>query len=274
MAKPPKSIPQPIREGYTGSYTRQPSRFQMEDNQYRTRRETSRRQFNYSLTWKLNWAQLDLFEAWVEYDLAQGKGYFEIEFAGKTISVRPTTGMPTVNPVGDKWSVKMDVEELRAAPIVAPKSAFLPTWPSSLPEFESAEYMLSKVGAVTKSDIDFGVSDMRVRFQQRLTQYGGKIYLNQAQRDAFWDYYQNSLIDGFAWFLAPFVNSKSQTKLKARFIENPVETPLNSWYSISVKLETTKAPIMAFADYEATKLYVNTYVEAGYVEYGYVGEQQ
>lgn len=271
MAKPPSIIPLPIRDGYSGTPTRPFRRFQMEDNQYRTIRETSADQFTYSLSWKLDWEQAERFEAWLEYDLGQGVGSFELDFAGKTITVKPSTGMPSYSPMGAKWLVRMEVVELRSPPAITPRTGQLPEWPSELPEFEQEQYTFGKVNAVTKSDIDFGLPDMRVRFQQRTTQFSGTIILNQTQRDKFWEFYKDTLVNGCAWFLAPFVNYLGLNNLKAKFIEQPVETPLSSWYSISLSLDTTKAPIMSYSDYQNTKGFVNDYVEPGYVEDGYVG---
>jgi len=249
MALIPSFMPTPIRDGYAGGWVRSFSRVQMEDNQYQTRRETSREQFAYALSWKLDYTQLAMFEGWLEYDLAKGTGYFDVNFAGKTVTVKPSTGMPEVSPVGSKWLVKLAVEELQSAPVISPRNGVLPSWPIGLPSFESDGYAYAKDSAVTKSDIDFGVADMRVRFRERVTKFTGKILVDLNQRNLFWQFYKDSLINGSAYFLCPFVGSQGETKLRSRFAEKPTEAPNGSWFAISVSLETVKAPILTANQY-------------------------
>lgn len=252
MAMMPSIFPPPIRDGYSGNYSREPKRFQMEDSQYLNDQQSIRKMFNYSLTWKLNFKLTKLFEAWVEYGLSQGVDYFTFNFAGKLITVRPSTGMPSYTPAGDKWLVKMDVEELRAAPVMPVRNGFIPVWPSTLPSFESTEYSIGKVNAITKSDLENGVSDERVRFQERVTEYGGKILCNQTQRDLFWEFYQNTLINGASYFMAPFVNAHTVANQRSRIVDGTVnEAPLNSWYAISFRLETLANPIISKTEYLA-----------------------
>lgn len=250
MALIPSIFPPPIRDGYSGAFSREPKRFQMEDSQYLNDQQSIRKVFNYSLTWKLTFKLAELFEAWVEYGLSQGVDYFSFNFAGKLITVRPSTGMPSYTPAGAKWLVSMDVEELRAAPVISVSTGFIPVWPSTLPSFESAEYSIGKVNAVTKSDLENGVSDERVRFQDRVTEFGGKIICNQTQRDLFWSFYQDTLINGASYFMAPFANAHTVANQRSRIVDGTVtETSLNSWYAISFRLETLANPIISKSQY-------------------------
>lgn len=252
MAMMPSIFPPPIRDGYTGTYSRTPKRFQMEDSQYLNDQQSIRKMFNYSLTWKLTFKLAELFDAWVEYGLSQGIDYFTFNFGGKLITVRPSTGMPSYTVSGDKWLVKMDVEELRASPIIPAKTGSIPIWPETLPIFESSEYSIGKVNAITRSDLENGVSDERVRFQERITEFGGKILCDQIQRDLFWNFYQDTLINGASYFMAPFGNAHTLDKQRSRIVDGTInESPLNSWYAISFRLETVANPIISKAQYLA-----------------------
>lgn len=245
----PRLLPIPTREGYAASPGVEFKRYQMEDGQYSTIRQFASTPFNYTLNWRLTFAQADLFEAWLEYEAGRGAAFTEIPFLGKVRKVRPITGTPVFKTTGGGWDVSMDVEEIIAAPSIPPRTGKLPIWPNALPELESAGFSLSKVGAVTRTDITSGLAETRVRFRDRLTQYTGTLKLNLSQRDLFWDFYHNDLIDGYAHFMAPFANARSQSKIKARFFDLPSESPLGAWFTVSVSLETTKAPIMSHAQY-------------------------
>jgi len=267
----PQALPEAVRDSYQGTPSLQPKRFQMEDSQYRIQRQSVAQSFNYSLSWKMTFVQTQIFEAWFEYVIGGGVNYFDITFAGKQIHVKPTTGIPSYTPIGDKWLVKLDVKELQAKPIVPTRTGILPVWPSTMPTFERDGYTIGPVGSVTQSDLEAGNELGRVRFRQRLTQFSGKIYCDQTQRDLLWEFYRDTLINGAAWFIAPFANAKTSDNQRARIVQQPVETPLSGWYSISLSLETVNAPIMSRSEYALHRDFINDYVEADYVVDDYVG---
>jgi len=267
----PRILPQAIRDGFQGTFSRQPKRFQMEDSQYRVKRESVAQLFVYSLSWKMTWLETQIFEAWIEYSLAQGAGYFTIKIGGVPTLVRPLTAAPVYTPMGIKWGVKMDVEELRAKPVVSSRTGVLPVWPTSLPVYEQDSYSIGKVLPMTRTDIESGYPDERVRFKQRLTQFTGKILCTPEQRELFWDYHRDTLINGSAWFMGPFASARSTDFQRVRFVESPVETPTGAWYSITMKLETVNAPIMSREEFLQYSDFINDYVEADYIEDDYVG---
>jgi hypothetical protein len=243
----------------------------MDDGQNRQIRVGSSSPFTYTLNWSLTYDQTKFFEAWIEYDVARGAGYTDIPIGNRTVNVRPVTGVPVYTPNGAKWVVSLDVEELQAGPVIPARNGVLPVWPGTLPEFEKDSYTLSDPGAVTRSDIDNGRAEMRVRFRGRVTEYSGKLILTQSQRDIFWQFWKNTLINGQTWFMAPFANAVSQSKLRARIVAAPVESPNGAWYELTFALETVNAPIMSIYEYHAIGTFVNTYVVSGYVDDGYAG---
>lgn len=215
--------------------------------------------------------QAEFFDAWLEYDVGRGTLYTEIPIANKTVTVKPKTGVASFTPNGAKWLVSLDVEEIRPGPAIAARNGILPVWPGTLPDIEKDGYSLAKTGSVTRSDIENGEAEMRTRFRNRVTEYGGKLLLDQTQRDLFWSFWKDNLINGQTWFIAPFANALSQSKLRARIISAPEETPTGAWYELKFMLETVSAPMLSYEDYRAIGTFINTYVLSGYVEDGYAG---
>lgn len=249
----PKSLPIPTRDNYTGAPSLPTRRFKMDDGQYFQQRQGNRNPFKYSLTWKLTYAQTDLFAAWLEYDVSQGSGEAQVPIMGRQVTVKPTTGVASYTPSGNKWAVTLEVEEILSAPVVSARSGVLPEWPAEFPEFDSPSYTLSMPDSVTASDIDTGRNELRTRFSQRVTQASGSMLMSQAQRDAFWLFWKDSLINGNAWFLAPFVNARFSGKLRARICTAPSETPNGAMYTITMTIETANAPSMGRAEYQAKR---------------------
>lgn len=267
----------PTRESYSGQVSVDNRRSQMEDGQFAQRRRWASLPFRYNLVWKLTFKQAEMFEAWLEYEVKVGTTfiYAEVPLMGRTVNVRPVTGMPSYSPKGASWIVTMEVEEKWDKPIVPKRTGVLPQWPDALPDLESVGFTLSKINAITVSDIEGGIPDMRERFRDQLSQYQGTLILNQSQRDVFWRFFKDDLIGGLSWFNAPFANARSQEHRRARIVNNQaVESAQGSWYSVAITLETTNTPLMSREEYFAGFVFINDYVEAGYVVDGYVGRYE
>lgn len=266
----PSFLPIPNRSNYSAQPGLEPARFKMEDGQYRQKRQSNRSPFRYTLSWAFDWQQARLFAGWLEYSVIRTGVDIEIPIGGKTVSVRPVNYNPTYTPTNGGWSVQMEVEEIQNGPTL-PAVKGLPTWPASLPDFETEGFTFSTPDAVSRSDIDNGLAETRLRFRDRRSQYQGNIYLDPVQRDAFWSFWRDTLLNGQRFFLAPFANPESQDKYRARLITAPVETPQGSWYSLALQLEAIRVPIMSYTEYLTYSGFINTYVDKDYVEDGYVG---
>lgn len=267
----PSFLPQPVRDGYTAGPTQQYQRTLMDDGQYSQIRRWSNVPMGYKLTWHLNFKQAQLFEAWLEYDAGRGIGPIDIPIAGKTVRCKPVTGMPEYRLDGFRWVVSMDVVEYQTIPVLSTPRVVLPEWPVELPSFENTEFQYGKVNAMLVSDQKAGPSESRVRFRDRVSNNVAKIVVSLEQRNIFWEFYRNQLLGGVSWFHAEFSNAYSQGKQRVRLIEPPKETPNGAWFNISISVEMVRAPMMTTEEYRENFTLVNDYVEAGYVESGYVG---
>lgn len=268
---PSSKLPQPIRDNFRGSPKLAKTRIQMDDGSYFDRRRWTKQPFVYSLSFIYTFEQLKFFEAWFEYRVLRREGWFNIDIAGETLSVRPLTGEPSVKAQNSKWSVSFDVMTLTSAPVLPASTGLLPVWPTALPRFESSDYTYARANSYSISDIPDGMPESRQRFRTNLTKWTTKIYVDLAGRAAFWNFYRNTLADGLAWFEAEFDNGFGDSQVRAKFSDKPAESPLGAWFEISVALEAFNVPRITENEYNASRTFVNDYVEAGYVVDGYVG---
>lgn len=272
MANYPTQLPIPARDGYTGQLPQKRHRFQMDDDLYSDVRRWGRQPFRYNLTWRLqSYEQAAIFEAWVEYTLNAGVNWVDVPLADKTVRVRAVDGKPSYKPVGMGWDVSMAFDELRSAP-TAYNKVTLATWPMSLPLLDKRDFNIVPTGGPAYSDINDGLPEVRRRFRTRNTMYKGKILMNLAQRDIFWDFYRNAIQDGIAYFNAPFANSLGERLLRARISESPQESPEGCQFWIAMGLETFEAPMLTYQEYiDLTSVFVEDYIDVGYFDSGYIG---
>lgn len=270
MANYPKQLPIPARDGYLGGMPQKRHRFQMDDDLFSDVRRWGSQPYRYNLTWRLQtYKQTEIFEAWVEYTLNAGVNWADIPLADKTVRLRAVDGKPSYKPVGMGWDVSMAFDELRSAPSAYTQQA---VWPETLPLLDKRDFTIVPTSGPAYSDIQEGLPEVRRRFRTRNTMYSGKILMNLAQRDIFWEFYKNATQDGIAYFQAPFANAMGERLLRARISENPSETPEGCQFWISLQLETFEAPLMSYGEYlELTSIFVSDYIEDGYFESGYIG---
>lgn len=265
-------LPQPVRDGYTATPGKLKSRALMDDGFYQDKRRWGKQPFQYNFQWRFNWDQLKMFEGWFEHMVLRGDGWFTIEIAGQTLTVRPMATEPNVMFTQGYWTVALLVEQITAAPVIAPRSGVLPVWPVDLPTLEAEGYSYSKSGSWLRSEIEDGLAETRNRFRSKLTTFNGKVNLTLEERNEFWDFYRNATIDGVSWFLMPFENGHGRTLVRAKFgATAPTEMPLGALYSLTMTFETDEAPLLTKNEYIALFPIVNDYVESGYVDDGYVG---
>lgn len=266
----PKVLPVPTRDGYGKRPSYSAPRFKMDDGNYRAKTIAGAVPYTYALTWNLTYPQTRFFEAWLEYDIIRAQEPMQIPLAETVINVEPKTGIPTYRPNGSKWLVSLEVEEIRAGGALPVRGAPLPSWPVNLPDFESSGFSLSAPDSVAVSDIEAGRRELRERFYQRTTTYGGSMIMDLSQRNEFWQFWNDTLLAGKRRFLAPFANAKSQAPLKAKFAQVPEETTNGAWFNIAIVLDTLEAPMLSYDEYREFFHFVNTYADF-YVEDGYAG---
>lgn len=270
MLNYPEILPTPSRDGYGGSFALKMNRFEMDDGGYRGARQWASQPFRYNFTWQLTSYYLaQVFEAWVEYTLNGGVEYVEIPYMDGNVKCRAATGVPTFTPNGAGWTVTMQFDELRAAPGAFPGRSI---WPDTLPDFDKTNFQLMPTKGFAVSDIETGNPQVRKRFRSRVTTYSGRMFMTAEQRSEFWTFYQNKLMHGISAFDAPFSGPAGTTRVRAKIIEQPTESAEGSCFWMSLKMETTNAPLMSSDDYfAAVATYENDYCEPDYVVNGYVG---
>lgn len=268
----PLVLPQPVREGYSAGPNQAFERTLMDDGQYSHRRVWSQIPMRYTLSWNLSFTEAELFEAWIEYDGNRGAGPLEIPIAGVTVTCRPITGMPSIKSLGSRWLVSLDVIEYQNITQPSAPTGILPEWPAILPSLEASDFVYGKVDAMLVSNFEAGPMEARVRFRDRVSRNESMILVNLEERNAFWSFYRTELMGGAAWFYGEFSNPTAIANRRIRIVEPPEESANGALFAIRLKLETTRAPIMDYANYVAQAHYVNNYVEAGYVEASYVGD--
>lgn len=270
MANYPSQLPLPVRDGYQGGLPQKRKRFQMDDDLFTDVRLWGSQPFRYNLTWKLQtYEQAAIFEAWVEYTLNAGVNWVDIPLADRTVKVKAVDGKPSYKPVGMGWDVSMAFDELRGMPTQYTKQA---VWPMTLPLLDKRDFNIVPTGGPLYSDIENGLPEVRRRFMTRNTVYAGKILMNVAQRDIFWQFYRNDLQNGLAYFMAPFANSLGERLVRARISESPVESPEGCQFWIKLGFETFQAPMLTYQEYlDLVSEFVSDYIQSGYFEDEYIG---
>ena len=271
MKKYPSNLPVVLREGFTAGINLKREPLTMDDGQSFNRRVWGKTPFGYNLTWLLTSKELRLLEAWLEYDIFRTGESFTIDIGGTVQTVRPKTGELKVTYQGGNWFTSLSVEKVVDAPVFGDINQ-LPVWPSTLPTLEGDDYSYSTNSGNVASDIEAGTSQLRKRFRDNNTEFSGSILVDTQGLADFWNFYTNTAINGTAWFDFPFEDGKGRSVIRAKFGNTrPAVTPFSSWYQVTLSLETNRKPIYNITEYNELRPIINDYVEAGYVEEGYVG---
>lgn len=243
----------------------------MDDGSTTDLRRFASQPFVQTLVWYLPTYDLAaLFEAWIEYSVNDGEEYVNMPLMGRLVPMRAIGDAPEYTPSGSGWRVSMQWQSIDAAPGAWKGQAY---WPAHFPHLDAQDFSIVPTQGPQRSDIPVGLEEVRRRFRTRNTTYKGRLLMDQQTRDEFWTFYRDDLQHGLAYFHAPFSNSVvSETLIRARFSETPEEEPVGSHYWLRVTFDTMNAPMMSKNDYlERVTIFVNDYVEAGYVVDGYVG---
>lgn len=269
MTKYPSILPACLRSSFASAPARTKRQLEMDDGTTMRRRAEAKSLRSMTLSWFFNERDTQIFDGFLEYSCNRGIGEFQINI-GQTLTVVRPISRPTYTPTASGWNVSLDVVTVGAPSSIPPATANLPEWPFPF-TFERSDFRL-KGNPFAMSDIEAGGLDSRNRFRSRVYKYTGRMTMSPEDRDAFWQFYRDSLINGASWFVAPFYSAMSNGRKKARFSQEPSENPNGLWFTIQMELETVDLPIMTRSDYDNIWPFINTYVEAGYVEDGYVGE--
>lgn len=250
---PLDKLPIPVRDDYGRAFSNSFQRTPMDDGQFRTRSMYGKQPEKISLTWKLNWEQLQFFEGWVEYDLDGGVAWFDLALSPalptETYSFLAPGPNYAFNENTNNWVVTVEVRTLAPAPLIQ-QIGYLPTWPALLPEPEKSGYSFSVPDHITYGNVEGGESGARRRFTDKLTNYRARWILDSVQVDLFRAFVKEQLANGLAYFMAPFANGMGATQLKARFTSPPNYTPLGAIWMVTAQLETTFAPLISKIMYE------------------------
>lgn len=257
MENYPAQLPPPVRDGFSSSKKQSMPTTQMDDGRPRLKRRYSVQPKTFVVTWHFTWDDLSLFEAFVEYDLGGGAEWFMLpifhdEAPLKVRMVAGEQGQYSVNFLSDgDWEVKAELEYIVSAPVVPSATGILPNWISDFPEPEQSNYGYNYNNSVIRSKIETGLAEQRRRFKERVTMYRFVWICTPAQKNQIEDYVKNTLIDGFSWFNAPFVNGMGVATVRARFVSPLVVSPLGGAYNVSANLMTLNPPIMSEETYDS-----------------------
>lgn len=268
----PQILPCPSADGYTGGPRTPVRRVQMDDGQYSDQGRVAHLEYQKNLSWLLTFEQTKIFGAWLEYTVNQGAGWDTITIGGKELRISPLSD-PVYRENGRLWRVTLPVRFLSRSPAVPARSGVLPPWPAVLPNMQRGQYEYGYDESISYSEMDAQVAESRVRFQERVSQCRGRILMTAEQRDIFWDFYTDTLINGSLPFLGQFpsAHGAASSALRCRIINNPEESAVGVYYRISLQLETVELPIMSLEEYNSFRVFINDYVEEGYVVDYYVG---
>lgn len=273
----PSLLPIPTREAYQGTWFSPKRRTKMDDGSTRGRRKNLSNPRVFTYTWKLTWSQRALFDGWMKFENANGQNFVDLPAAGVpgTVLAKCLDGNPSCTPEpGGNWTVS--ARFLTRSPIiVAQPLTELPVWPSILPDYESDGYNITKIDPNAASSVSrYATPQTRQRFKSINIEYSVSIICTATQREAFIDFYYNTLLDGTGWFATRFVNSVDNGLTRVRITDHPTEEPIGAIYGIKFILETSEARTMTRAEYDALTLvdqpddndYALNYFEEDYAE--------
>ncbi len=249
----PTTLPRPVREGYQGSYLSPQKGTKMDDDTTRVRRKGASNPLVMTFTWDLSMYQRGIFDGWMRYDNAFGNNWVDLPGPGNTmINVRCLDGAPTYTPQpGGRWKVSGRFMQ-RMPKFAYPAKGALPVWPSTLPDYESDQYSMSRVDPLILSDINpQSTPESRVRRLNQVGKFQHSVILTPAQREIFIQFYYHTLCGGtFFWRSKVPAALGGFTQVRAQFSGTPVERPYNGIYEVSFEVTTEDLPIINYNDYQ------------------------
>lgn len=251
----PSILPLPLRDGFSREYRTKMRRTRMDDGSTLARRMFAGHAYDIKLTFHFTPNERRIFDAFVKYDCAYGTAWFNMPIRPNTakVPVKMTGNAPSVKPLGLDWEVSftvMTMSDLTFATAVAPNLTALTVWPTNipLPNKDSYSTQISNLFVEDNFD-DGGKPNSRSRNTYKETVIQATWLLSAAERDRFFQFYKNQLLDGYLPVLMPFYNGSGLTQVKCAFQEFPTETAQGAAFQVSAKLSTFDAPTITLAAY-------------------------
>lgn len=274
----PTVLPRPVRDSYAVELQTKQQRTAMDAGNTRVRRKVLSKPHIITLSWHVNTYQRAMFDAWLKYEAMFGQNWVTIPnpYGDGEIEAQFVTGNPDIAADGaSNWVISASMR-LRGRKFVVPAKGAMPTWPTTLPAFESGTYKIRKVDPSSASKVSaLATPYERQRFKTINTEYDCSITnLTQAQRQYFWDFFDNTLAGGDGYFYAVFENGIDKLPTRVRISVDPTEAAQGALFTIAFSLETREARTMTRAqyieelapEYSDTNDYSDGYFAEDYVE--------
>lgn len=244
-------LPYPVRESYSGQYAEQPRAVKMDSGRSRMRRRHSVQPDAITISFRFTYKQLEYFEAWLKWKVANAVGYFTLalnpDLPAQTYRL---TKYPDISyDPGANWIVDCAVEIVRAAP-TGSKITQLRTFPITLPMPEQSGYGITRPDAVTRSNVTGGLASERNRFVNEVGIVTMKWILDSNEILIWDDFVHNQLFGGLAPFKGWFTNGRgAKSDQVIQFVESPKKTTNGQLYMIEVKAQTMNIPTMTYLEF-------------------------
>lgn len=263
---PLDKCPYPVRDSYSGEYTDSFKPIKMDTGRTRNRRLRSAQPFVMRLQFHMTFSQLEYFEAWLKWRVAEAIGYFNIPlWPGADPTTVRLIAYPEISfDPGAEWVVDCSVERILPGPTVD-RITQMNTFPAALPMPEKTNYTISRPDHITRSQIKGGLSADRNRDPDSAGIVQMKWFLTPDEKVIWDDFVRNKLLGGLAPFKGWFTNGRgAKPDQIIQFIEPPKETTNGADYEINVKAQTMLVPVMSYLEFigtnnlnEAENIYFN-----------------
>lgn len=217
----------------------------MDDGGRRPIRRWQHIAIEFDITFKFDWDQLAIFEAWWAYDLAMGNKPASLEVFPGVEGDAVFTDDYTVA-WNNCWTVTTKCQLLTPA-VVMPAKAGLPQWPSSLPELESGSYQYKQSGG-TKTNIGEGPVTGRERFTRNAADIQAVVYLDSDQLTDFLTFVRDTLGGSVGWFSIPVAAGKGVANARTSLLDFNVQS-MGAAYQVQLTLTTFQMPRISYLEY-------------------------
>lgn len=247
----PSILPIPVRDGYTSAPSIKKRRIKMDDGSARTRRLFNTLPYLTSLTFRYTPEQLSIFDAFIKYDCKYGTEWFDLIIRADqpAVNVKLIGDAPSVKPMGYDWEVTFTVMTRTSLTVGTGSPANLATltaWPSDLPlpDKDSYSYQISNFNIEDNLD-QGGMPNSRSRFTVKEVIFQATWLFTKAERDRFYLFFRDGLLDGHLPVVIPFYNGLGLTPVKSTFVEHPNENQHDAIFQVSAKMATLYMPVMS-----------------------------
>lgn len=246
----PSVMPLPVRDGYGRQYDQDLNLVKMDDGGHRRRRRFVDQQMNIGLTFKLNDTQLKIWEGFVKYECNFGAKSFNLKFIpSEPAREVQLTEAARVEADGNDWKVSATIKMIVAGPTPV-SNITMPLWPTNIPLPIKSSYNYQIQNFPYQDNFsEGGKANARNRFTTKEVKFSTSFILTQAERDLFWIFVRQTLLDGTLPFVMPFYNAMGVNPIKVYLLELPKETESGCNYGIECAMGTIYAPTVTQAEY-------------------------